>query len=832
MLKSLGHRLIARLRARPDKEHEITLNRLAIALIVMIYLFIILPADPSLRLAQMLCTSFSVGAIGLFAHLLARPGVSVLRRLAGMLLDLGILTAGLYVASPVISALYPFYLWVIFGYGFRYGLKYLFTATGISVVCFAFIIHISAYWQANYPLALGLLAGLIVLPLYAATLVRKLSLARDQAEQANQAKSLFLASVSHELRTPLNAVIGMSAVLRTTRLTADQAGMIGTIRDSANRLVSLIDDLLDVSRIDSGRVAFESVVFDPVTTLRDMLRVVSPQASEKALRLHMHVSPAVPRRIEADRRRFGEIILNLLANAVKFTPSGSVTIAIDARSVTGGTELRVVVHDTGIGIPASAHKRIFETFSQASDSIRNDFGGTGLGLAISQRLVRLQGGEIGVESEEGQGSTFWFTLPVALPDVLPEQPSHTRQQIVFLPRDADVRTAALRTLEHRRIDYVEVGNLAEAGRVLSRPLPPDVHGHVLILQTPPPEEPVEQALAGLPPDVPTVFIGRSHEPGLPPMSLITRAFAVIAPDRFSEQLPLVLSALDTVREPANDDTPLPIRRREHGRKILVVDDNKVNQMVISRILQAGGHHVTLADHGEEALQHLDQAEFDLVAMDLNMPVMDGIEATKLYRMASLDLPHLPIIALTADATEYARIRALEAGMDACITKPVDATALLDLIDRLVDGGNRPRLVPQLAPPPLAHPDEASDRKEQPLLDEAMLRDLVLLGGAEFTSSVIAAFIPDAQHHLTELREAVAARDVRQFRDCLHALHSSASNVGSVLLPARCKEWRAATEGTLQQQGAAIIEQMAEDIDRTRAALLRWQSLPPTLVRPG
>jgi two-component system sensor histidine kinase RpfC len=828
MLKSFGRRLLARLRARPDKEHEITLNRLAIALIVLVYLFVILPPDPSLHLAQGLCTSFAVGAVLLFAHLLARPGISVIRRFCGMVLDLGILTAGLYVASPVISALYPFYLWVIFGYGFRYGLKYLFTATGLSVACFAMVIHAADYWQANYPLALGLLSGLVVLPLYAATLVRKLSLARDQAEKANQAKSLFLASVSHELRTPLNAVIGMSDVLRTTRLTVDQTDMISTIRNSANRLVSLIDDLLDVSRIDSGRVAFDAVLFDPVATLRDILRVVSPQAAEKGLRLHMHVTPGVPRSVLADRRRFGEIVLNLLANAVKFTHEGGVTLAIDAVPQSTGIQLRVVVCDTGIGVAASAHQRIFETFSQADESISNNFGGTGLGLAISQRLVRLQGGEIGLESQPGKGSTFWFTLPMGLPATTTPKAAHAAYQVVLLASDPSMLDSTLDALAHARLDTVEANDVTEAHRILALPLPVGIQGRIMLLPAPEDAAKVDAWLTGLPGDVPMLMVQRRARPGLPSMPLASRVFAVSGLDTLRDDLPGILSALATVHEPANDDIPLPIRRRENGRRILVVDDNRVNQMVISRILQAGGHHVTLADHGEEALERLDEIEFDLVAMDLNMPVMDGIEATKLYRMASLDLPHLPIIALTADATEYARTRALEAGMDACITKPVDAAALLDLIDRLLEGKQiRPQLVP-VRPRPAPPPAEAPSEKP---LNEGMLLDLVVLGGQEFVSSVIAAFIPDAHRHLADLRVAVAVEDVQQFRDKLHALHSSAVNVGALILPSRCKAWQSVDRDMLRLDGARMLEQLTEDVETTRAALLRWQALPPTLVRP-
>jgi two-component system sensor histidine kinase RpfC len=820
MLKSIRRWIAARLGARPDKEHEITLNRLVIALVVLAYLFLVVPADPSLRAAQALGSGFTVGALLLALHLLARPGISVPRRLCGMLLDLGVLTAGMAVAAPVIAALYPFYLWVILGYGFRYGLRYLFTAAILSILMFGAIVHGTEYWAANYPLGIGLLAGLVILPLYAASLVRKLSRARDQAEKANQAKSLFLASVSHELRTPLNAVTGMSDLLRNTALAPDQTDMVRTIHASAGRLISLIDDLLDFSRIDAGHIQFEPIVLDPVSVMRDTLRLVAPQAQEKGLRLHLHVTPRTPRAVLADRRRLSEITLNLLSNAVKFTSKGCVSLAIDLEGQGDEAMLRFEVDDTGIGIDPAAHGRIFETFTQANSTIANDFGGTGLGLAISRRLVQLQGGDIGVRSRRGQGSTFWFTLPAKLGPIAASQHGPPVYRVVLQTMNPAVEArmreaveACGRSAEDGSATFGE-SSLPEgaAGRILILPIASRPNSRLAVLT---------EATQGI-----TLLVMRSQtESGIPASIQRRETFAVLSLEHLQRDLRATFSAVETVLQPANDDEVQPIRRRAQGRRILLVDDNRVNRMVISRLLEAGGHHVTQASQGEEALDLLEQAEFDLVAMDLNMPVMDGIEATKIYRMASLDRPHLPIIALTADATEYGRQRSLEAGMDAYVTKPVNAAALLDLIDRLLDGkplaASSARDLPKAPEPAAVQPSS--------ILHLKMLEDLALLGGKEFVGEVIATFITDSANHLRNLEQQAAQVDAAAFRDSLHALRSCASNVGAAALSGRCGTWHGISQDRLRQDGPQIMRQLTEELEAAKAALVRWQAPPPVLV---
>jgi two-component system sensor histidine kinase RpfC len=326
--------------------------------------------------------------------------------------------------------------------------------------------------------------------------------------------------------------------------------------------------------------------------------------------------------------------------------------------------------------------------------------------------------------------------------------------------------------------------------------------------------------------MPVVMLLREEdEAGLPPLAARRGAFAGVSPTRLRRELPAALSALMTARQPANDDDAPPIRRRAQGRRILVVDDNRVNRMVISRMLEAGGHQVSLASQGEEALDRLDQENFDLVAMDLNMPVMDGIEATKIYRMTSLDRPHLPIVALTADATDYARQRAMDAGMDACLTKPVDAVALLDLIDQLVAGK-----VPAVARPPLpAAVPPAPAAPQGGVLNLRMLEDLLLLGGSEFVGEVIATFIAESGRHLRDLYQHAGELDAQRFHDTLHALRSVAANVGAVVLAERCGVWQSAGLELLRQDGAAMMSALDNEVQAARAALLRWQSPPPQLV---
>ena len=619
------------------------------------------------------------------AFIVYQPAISPARRLIVMVADFGIFSYCMHIGGEAMAPLYPIYLWAIFGNGFRFGIPYLAAASACGVVSFTAVVLTTPFWHQHLGLAAGLAGGLILLPVYVSSLIRKLSEAKRQAEEASRAKSLFLASVSHELRTPLNAIIGLSDLLGDSRLDADQHDMAETIGQSGRSLLSFINQILDFSRIEAGQMPTRNERFDLHALLGSVRRLMRVQAHGKGIRFTVHVTARTPQYLIGDRNHLEEMLINLASNAVKFTASGHVVVAVDAVASAGGRlRLRIEVTDTGIGIAKEAQARIFESFTQANESILDRFGGTGLGLAIVKQLVELHGGTIGVVSALGQGSTFWFEIDAdACAQDEEDGLESISEPIVLLSRSPETR-ALVETI----VPGVRVSASTEAAAVALDALRRSgVRQPVVLIDGDNAAAVAEaQGLAARDGDQERslIAIAAGDEAGMlpePARSLFVTALA--SPLDAAGIATVVGIAARCCQGADHAAARAPSTAAPHVRRsILIAEDNRINQKVIRKILERVGHDVTIVDNGEAALDALEQGTFDLVLMDVNMPVMNGIEATKLYRFTELGRGHTPIVALTADATVEAAERCREAGMDGCLTKPIEPAKLVEMIEGL------------------------------------------------------------------------------------------------------------------------------------------------------
>ncbi len=718
-------------------------------------------------------------ALGIMVSL--RLGVAFMnqRRSFAVVLDVAGTTIMLVAGGEETAFLYAVYLWIIIGYGFRFGGLFMLAASLLSIAGFFAVLLASPFWHVHLSLSAGLLVGLAVLPAYSFGLIRQLARARQRAEQADAAKSLFLAGVSHELRTPLHAIMGTVELLQRTQLDASQAEMIATVNTAAGGQLLLVQDLLEFSRIEVGyrQAAVES--FDLPELLAKVTSIIAVIGRSKGLTVNFYVTARTPLRLKGVERYIREVLLNLGGNAVKFTSTGSVTIAVDGVDASGGmVRLRIEVMDTGIGVAPESLKHIFSLFTQGDDKVFNRFGGTGLGLALCEKQVRLMNGTIGVDSTLGVGSTFWINLDLPLAE------------------DGGLRPACA----HLIMPASSAGwdrSLRDRLESLGTEDPTGVHIALM-----------EKEVSNRPPTPANIWIEVANDltPGLP-CRQVREGFATSigqdSPlDDLHRAIQIAVSHSPTSQDSAVQASPPPSVQsggRLAGLRVLVADDNALNRSVLSRMLEHAGLHVTLANDGEEALAVLTEGDIDLAFIDVNMPVMDGIELAELYAFTSPGNRQTPLIGLTADDSKATQARCLKAGMRTCLIKPIRSGELMKVAEDVL-GGSIPALVPngESTPP--------SDRLHDalPFLDTQTLSSLEDLGGVDFVAQIVLDFKKDGLSLVESLGVAHAVGDVHDFRFQAHSITSISANVGAKRIRALCLPWSHLSEHAFRENGAALM----------------------------
>ncbi len=818
-------RMRERLAARPDTEHEQAIVRLFNIVALGLYLL-----PEILDHYAVWLTSFAAG-VALLAAIFLRPGESPARRTLGAVADVAIVTFCLVQFGDRGAPLFLVFLWITLANGFRFGAKYLLITLALSVAGFSAALALGDFWIANRALGIGLLVGLIALSLYVTKLVKQLFEALARAKAANEAKRRFISVVSHEMRTPLNAIIGMADLLRDTPLTREQADMLQTLRGSSRIMLGLVEDVLDFSKIEAGKVSLEKLDFDLHALVNSTCRILAAQAAPKGVDFVVSIMPEVPHALRGDPHYLRQVLINLAGNAVKFTERGSVTVHVSAQGETDTTvRLKFSVRDTGIGIAPEAQARIFDSFTQADQSTTRRFGGTGLGTTIAKQLVELMGGRIGVESAVGLGSTFWCELAF---DKQPEREGAARGEfagarVLLVGFPAAQREPLEAALGVWGASAVCVADVEEGlARMVAEISVAEPYHSVLLYAGTRDLRLAHRFRKGVPDPAPPCILAVARDSGVQRFEALSAGFAAVLELPLDKRLLFnvlhSVAAGDEVREGV-------VRLKDYAQRgpgarkleVLVADDNPTNREVIGKILERGGHGVSLTEDGEQALDAIERMRYDVVILDRNMPRLGGIEVLQALRLMTRGRERLPAIMLSADVSPEAKREALEAGADSFLPKPVQAMRLLDEIQALCARPDEaPAAQPGTKPAAPSGSSHAGGSRVQ-VVNAETLRHLEELGSsAYFVEKLVGVFVADNVSLVGRVEQALAARNYGEFRTLLHAIKGSSASMGTDRLTRLCASLGALTDSELRLQGHGLLRALTEELATARSALERY-----------
>ena len=652
-------------------EHEQAIIRLSLVSFIMLYLAALSTAiDPHVAMFWGIYLTFSTGLI---LHVRSQKKENEKRKILSLVMDVAATSYSVYLLDAIGVFFIGVYLWLVIGYGLRYGRTMLIVTYIFSLIGFIAASILSNYWQANLVTFYGLLFTLVTIPIYAFILLGKLKDATLKAESASKAKSQFLSHMSHEIRTPLNGIVGACSLLANTPISNDQKKLFDVVHSSSELLVQLVNDVLDISQIESGKIVSKVASFNLQHLVEGTVNLFNNQANAKNILLSYDIADDTPLMLQGQLLHIKQVLINLIGNAVKFTENGFVSVIVKVTKQTESqAHIMFEIVDTGIGIEEGAIKTIFESFTQANDSIKYKFGGTGLGTTISKNLINFMGGNLKVESQLGVGSKFWFELA--------------------LDKNSDAQI----------------------------------------------EKPIERKLVNA---------------------------------QASSSEILVFS-----------DFKKPAKKQAKSYRVLVADDNEVNSMIITKILLQENHQVDVVNNGELALDKLRDADYDLMILDGNMPIMGGMEVIQIYQALNIGKPQIPTIVLSADATTETIESFREVGISAYLTKPIQIDLLIKTIEDVVSQSTFKTA--EVIDYTNAKLDSQNDAL---LLDVSRLNSLQQLdANSHFIEELIIDFMADTEQRMASLNAYIKAQDFVNIKACGHTIAGSAGNVGASELAKLCE----------------------------------------------